>query len=143
MPKYFRYVLLPNSGSPYGSTCPRSINPQTNKIYGSSFPLLSIRDVVNTQNLLLESLNISKINTVVGIYCLNLGGSLGGMQTLEWLLSYSKKVQRAIVLSCGSYHTSWQIGISEAQRQAIYKDPKYLNGDYLDSEKPINVKIFY
>lgn len=65
-----------------------------------------------------------------------IGGSLGGMQTLEWLLEYGNEIDKGIILSCGSYHTPWQIAWNECQRDAIMNDENYNNGNYNDNKKP-------
>ncbi|OQS05759.1 homoserine O-acetyltransferase [Thraustotheca clavata] len=101
-------------GSCYGTTGPTSINPKTNKRYGADFPLTTVRD------------------TIAAV----VGGSLGGMQTLEWGFLGQGIVQRLAVIACGARHTAWQIGISEVQRQAIYRDPRYANGHYDPANPP-------
>ncbi|KAH9109352.1 hypothetical protein LEN26_001586 [Aphanomyces euteiches] len=118
-------------GSCYGTTGPTSINPATGKRYGASFPDVTIRDTVRLhQRLVLEEIGATKIAGVVG-------GSLGGMQALEWGILGKDIVQKLAVIACGARHTGWQIGVSEVQRQAIYRDPMYKNGDY-DVASPPN-----
>jgi len=118
-------------GSCYGSTNPQSINPETNSPYGKSFPDISVRDTVKLQlNLIKQGLGASSIKCVVG-------GSFGGMQTMEFAVQGgisggefvsedgSPFVQSVIPIACGASHTAWQIAISEVQRQAIYADPEW------------------
>ncbi|KAF0699654.1 Aste57867_9799 [Aphanomyces stellatus] len=111
-------------GSCYGTTGPTSMNPKTGRRYGASFPDVTIRDTVRLHlRLVVEEIGATQIACVVG-------GSLGGMQALEWGFLGRDIVQKIAVIACGAQHTGWQIGISEVQRQAIYRDPLYKNGDY-------------
>jgi homoserine O-acetyltransferase/O-succinyltransferase len=128
--KYF--VVCANVlGSCYGSTGPKSIDPTTNKPYGMSFPECTIRDTVNVHmRMLKEHLGVKSVHCV-------LGGSLGGMQALEWTIMGGDFIKNAVLIGCGSSHTAWQIAISEAQRQAIYADPKWNDGN-VDMEDPPN-----
>lgn len=121
--KYF--IVCSNVlGSCYGSTGPTSVNPRTGKFYGPDFPAVTLRDAVALQRRLLEDgLGVRQVQAVIG-------GSLGGMQTLEWAFQGQEYVKRFIVIACGAQHSAWQIGISELQRQAIYMDPNFCNGYY-------------
>jgi homoserine O-acetyltransferase len=127
--KYF-IVCANVLGSCYGSTGPRSINPLTGQYYGISFPLITIRDTVRLHiKLITEHLGIHELESVIG-------GSMGGMQVLEWLLLSkegekvpSLHIKSGVVIGCGARHTAWQIGMSELQRQAIYGDPHWNNGN--------------
>jgi len=118
-------------GSCYGSTNPQSINPETMSQYGKSFPDISVKDTVKLQlNLIKHGLGASSIKCVIG-------GSFGGMQTMEFAVQGgivegefvsedgSPFVQSVIPIACGASHTAWQIAISEVQRQAIYADPEW------------------
>jgi homoserine O-acetyltransferase len=132
--KYF--IVCSNIlGSCYGSTGPASINPYTGRIYGKDFPNVSVQDTVRLQLLMLQNdLQINSIQAVIG-------GSFGGMQAMEYAaqagvvkgdFTTSKDGQtpllRAVVpIACGAAHTAWQIGFSEVQRQAIYKDPYWMS----------------
>lgn len=117
-------------GSCYGSTGPTSVDPKTGKLYGNAFPDVTIRDSVKAHlEMVKEGIGANGIHAVVG-------GSLGGMQTLEWALIGGEFVKKAVVIGCGSEHTAWQIGISEAQRQCIYADPKWNGGDVDMSDPP-------
>lgn len=116
-------------GSCYGSTGPTSVDPRTGRPYGASFPRVTLRDAVALQKrLLVEHLGVNQVQAVVG-------GSLGGMQTLEWAFQGPELVKRFVAIACNSHHSAWQIGMSELQRQAIYMDPLFNNGNY-DPERP-------
>lgn len=119
------FVICANVlGSPYGTCSPISINPDTGKSYAGDFPLVTVRDSVNLHRFLLrDHLRVNSIACAIG-------GSMGGMQVLEWVLINDPEVRSGIILSAGGRHTPWQIGISELQRQAIYADPNYKNGFY-------------
>ncbi|DBA05310.1 TPA: hypothetical protein N0F65_007472 [Lagenidium giganteum] len=126
-----RYLIVCANvlGSCYGSTGPTSINPATQQQYGHTFPRVSVRDAVRLQKQLLqEELGVKQVKAVIG-------GSMGGMQTLEWAFFGPEFVRSFIPIACGSHHSAWQIGISELQRQAIAMDPLYKNGQY-DPEAP-------
>jgi homoserine O-acetyltransferase len=109
-------------GSCYGSSGPISKNPVTNELYRDKFPVFTIRDLVRAQQRLLDHLKINEIKLVIG-------GSMGGMQALEFVLM-DERVKAAAILAAGARHEAWAIGISEAQRQAIYADGKWNNGAY-------------
>jgi len=116
-------------GSCYGSTGPSSINPKTGKPYGLSFPLITIADMVRAQKELIDQLKIKKILCIVG-------GSIGGMQALEWAVSYPDMVESVIPIASTCKRSPLSIGLSEAQRQAIMADPNWNNGDYYSGKKP-------
>ncbi len=116
-------------GSCYGTTGPTSIDPQTGKAYGPTFPAITIRDMVRLQAVLMEALGVRSLQLVIG-------GSLGGMQVLEWALLYPNQVQAIAVIAAPGRHSAWCIGLSEAQRQAIYTDPHWQNGYYSVDQKP-------
>ena len=120
--KYF--IICANVlGSCYGSTGPQSINPNTGVPYGISFPKITIRDSVRLHmEMLQRQLQIPYVHAVIG-------GSMGGMQTLEWTLLGRNYVRSAVIIGCGARHSAWQIGIGHTQRQAIYNDPKWKNGN--------------
>ncbi len=126
--KYF--VICSNVlGSCKGTTGPSSINPKTQKPYGLSFPIVTIKDMVKVQKLLIDSLGIKKLLAVAG-------GSMGGMQTLEWSIAYPKNVVSAIVISTNTKHTAQQIAFHEVARQAIMSDPDWQKGDYYGKTLP-------
>lgn len=99
-------------GSCYGSTGPTSIDPTTGEPYGSTFPDLTVRDLVNAQRRLIDHLGIRRLNLVIG-------GSMGGMQALEWAALYPEFVGHAVSIGVGVAHSAWNIAISDAQRAAI------------------------
>jgi homoserine O-acetyltransferase len=113
-------------GSCYGTCGPTSVEPGTGKPYGIRFPDVTIRDSVALHmRLVREHLGVRRVACVVG-------GSLGGMQTLEWAVLGGDFVGAIIPMCCGAFHHPWQIGISEAQRMAIYADPNWAGGEYLN-----------
>lgn len=116
-------------GSCYGTTGPTSINPESGMIYGASFPSITIRDMVHLQHELVEALGIQSLQLIIG-------GSLGGMQVLEWALLYPEKVKVIAPIAISGRHSAWCIGLSEAQRQAIYADPQWQGGNYLVEQQP-------
>ena len=126
--KYF--VICCNMiGSCYGSTGPSSINPETMQPYALKFPLFTIADVVKTQKRLLDFLGISRLLCLVG-------GSIGGMQAIEWALTYPEMVGSVIPIASTCKRSALSIGLSEAQRQAIMADPHWNQGSYYDGPRP-------
>lgn len=126
--KYF--VICSNViGGCKGSTGPSSTNPKTGKPYGLSFPLISIGDMVEAQKHLIDHLGIEKLLAVVG-------GSMGGMQVLQWMVSYPEKIHSAIPIATTLKHTPQQIAFNEVGRQAVMSDPDWRSGDYYDSAPP-------
>ena len=116
-------------GSCYGTTGPLSLNPLTGRHYGPDFPLITIRDMVHIQRLVLAGLGIDRVKLAVG-------ASLGGMQVLEWGFLYPDVVQALMPMGASGRHSAWCIGQSEAQRQAIYADRDWNNGWYDGSHPP-------
>ncbi len=124
------FIISTNAlGSCYGSTGPVSLNPETNRHYGASFPLITIRDMIHAQKRLMEFLEVRKIKMVIG-------GSLGGMQALEWAVMFPDMVESVVTISASGRHSAWCIGISEAQRHAIYADADFQNGNYDLDKQP-------
>lgn len=122
------FILCINMpGSCYGSTGPTSINPETGKAWQADFPKITIRDMVTFQQLLLDDWNIQGIELV-------LGGSMGGMTALEFAIM-DDRVKSAALFVMGKAHSPWAIGISHAQRMAIYADENWKDGFY-DPEYP-------
>ena len=121
--KYF--IVCPNNlGGCAGSTGPTSINPASKEPYGGDFPVVSVSDWVNSQKLLMEHLGINKWEIVIG-------GSLGGMQALEWSLSYPHLVNKAGVIAAAAKASTQNIGMNEVAREAIRKDENFHDGNYL------------
>jgi homoserine O-acetyltransferase len=123
------FVVAANvPGSPYGSVSPLTLDPATGAPYGPSFPVFSVRDTVRLHRALLDALGVRGVRLVIG-------GSMGGMQVLEW--AYFGDYVRAIVpIAVGGRHSAWCIGWSEVQRQAIYADPKWQGGAYDPADGP-------
>ena len=107
-------------GSCYGSTGPGSVNPETGLVYGPDFPLVSIRDNVRAQAQLLDSLGIRRLRLV-------LGGSIGGMQALEWTIHYPERVERGLIIAVAPL-TAMGLALNHLQRQAIQNDPDWAGG---------------
>ncbi|MBW2142660.1 MAG: homoserine O-acetyltransferase [Deltaproteobacteria bacterium] len=126
--KYF--VVCSNIlGSCMGSTGPNSKNPHTGKPYGLDFPLVTIGDMVDAQKALMDHLGIKRILGLIG-------GSLGGMQVLEWCVRYPEMVVSAIPLASTTKHSALAIAFNEVARQAIMADPNWNNGDYYAGPEP-------
>ncbi len=126
--KYF--VICSNVlGGCKGSTGPSSINPKTGKPYALDFPLITIRDMVNCQKLLIDHLGIEQLLSVSG-------GSMGGMQALAWLTMYPQMVRSAIPIATAIKHSPQQIAFDEVGRQAIMTDPNWNSGNYYDGPVP-------
>ena len=114
-PKTHFIICVNIPGSCYGSTGPLSINPLTQTPYFHSFPIFTIRDVVNSFILLADKLGISKIETLVG-------GSLGGQQALEWAIMQPNRIENLILSATNAEHSPWGIAFNESQRMAIRAD---------------------
>jgi len=112
-----------------GSTGPASTNPKTNKPYALDFPVISIGDMVSAQKALIDSFGIDKLLTVVG-------GSMGGMQVLSWLIKYPERIRSAIPIATALRHTPQQIAFDEVGRQAIMADPDWNSGNYYEGNPP-------
>lgn len=124
------FVICSNSlGGCSGSSGPYSINPETGERYRLDFPKLTVRDMVNAQSLMLDSLGIERLHAVVG-------GSMGGMQTLQWAIAYPDRVGRYIALACCARHNAQAIAFNDTGRQAIVCDPVWDNGNYNPEEPP-------
>ncbi|MFK8252864.1 homoserine O-acetyltransferase MetX [Ancylobacter terrae] len=111
-------------GGCMGSTGPSSINPDTGVPYGLDLPLVTIRDMVRAQALLIDHLGIDQLLAVVG-------GSMGGMQVLQWAASYPERVFAALPMATAARHSAQNIGLHEVGRQAIMADPEWRGGRYL------------
>ena len=118
------FVICPNViGGCMGSTGPAETDPATGEPYGLTFPLVTIRDMVRAQAALLDALGIDEILCVIG-------GSMGGMQVLEWASSYPHRVVSAIPIATGARHSAQNIAFHEVGRQAIMADPDWQGGAY-------------
>ncbi|MBU4174173.1 MAG: homoserine O-acetyltransferase [Actinobacteria bacterium] len=126
-----RYFVICSNvlGGCKGTTGPSSPNPATGKPYGIDFPPVTIPDMVRVQSRLLDYLGIDRLLTVTG-------GSMGGQQVLEWLVSYPRRVRSAIVIATAARHSPQQIAFNEVGRQAILADPDWQNGQYYGGEPP-------
>ncbi|HRW03727.1 MAG TPA: homoserine O-acetyltransferase [Caldilineaceae bacterium] len=123
------FVICSNViGSCYGSTGPASINPTTGLPYGLTFPVVTVGDMVRAQEKLIDHLGIAQLLCVAG-------GSMGGMQVLEWAAHHPQRVKSAIPLATTAHHSPMLIAFSEVGRQAIYADPNWNNGNYYDNGK--------
>ena len=123
------FVICSNVlGSCYGSSGPKEIDLLTGKPYGLSFPVVTIGDMVRAQKKLVDSFGIERLLCVAG-------GSMGGMQVLEWAARYPERLHAAIPLASTAHHSPMLIAFSEVGRQAIYADPYWNNGDYYGQEK--------
>ncbi len=116
-------------GSCYGTTGPTAEHHGAGRQWGSDFPDITVRDMVELQRRLLDALSVQRIKLVIG-------GSLGGMQTLEWTLM-DPRVEAAVVIAASARHSAWCIAQSEAQRAAIAADPKWCGGRYLPHDPPV------
>ncbi len=115
-------------GSCYGSTGPGSLNPETGQPYGPDFPLISIRDNVRAQARLLDSLGVRRLRLV-------LGGSIGGMQAIEWAIQFPARVERGLVIGVAPLG-AMGLALNHLQRQAIQHDPEWHGGRYLPQKPP-------
>ena len=126
-----RYFVICSNilGSCMGSTGPASIDPATGKPYGLNFPVVTIGDMVTAQKHLLDHLGVKRLHAVIG-------GSVGGMQALEWSVRYPDMVESAALLATTTRHSALAIAFNEVARQSIMADPNWNGGDYYDGKKP-------
>ena len=125
------FVICANViGSPYGTVSPVSVNPASGERYGADFPIPTLRDTVALHKRLLEALDVRQVLFAIG-------GSLGGMQVLEWSF-YGDFVRALIPIGVGGRHSAWCIAWSEAQRAAIRHDPAWQDGRYGNDSGPAN-----
>jgi homoserine O-acetyltransferase/O-succinyltransferase len=111
-----------------GTTGPKDINPETGKAWGLDFPVTTVADMVRVQARLIDHLGIDQLFAV-------LGGSMGGMQVLEWAAKYSDRVFAAIPIATAARHSAQNIAFHEVGRQAIMADPDWCGGDYPSQDK--------
>ena len=119
----FFVVSLNNLGGCNGSTGPSSLNPETGKPYGADFPMMTVEDWVHSQALLADRLGIGQWAAVVG-------GSLGGMQALQWTMSYPTRVRHCLAIACAPKLSAQNIAFNEVARQAILSDPDFHGGHF-------------
>ena len=117
-PKDYFIICANVLGSPYGSTSPLSINPETQQKYYTEFPAVTIRDMVRAFDLLREELGIERIY-------MGLGGSLGGQQVVEWAIMQPDIFDNLVLMATNAQHSPWGIAFNETQRMAIYADPTW------------------
>jgi homoserine O-acetyltransferase len=111
-----------------GSTGPQSLDPSGAR-YAMRFPVITIRDMVRAQALLLDHLGVDRLFAVVG-------GSMGGMQALDWAVAYPDRIERVIAVASAARHSAQNIAFHEVGRQAIMADPNWAHGDYPDDKPP-------
>jgi homoserine O-acetyltransferase len=126
-----RYFIVCSNvlGGCKGSTGPASIDPKTGRPYGLDFPLITIGDMVECQRRLIDHLGIERLLSVVG-------GSMGGMQIVSWLVKYPGRLRSAIPIATAAKHSPQQIAFNEVGRQAIMADPCWNKGNYYGGEPP-------
>ncbi len=118
------FVLgLNNLGGCHGSTGPSSLDPQTGRPYGASFPVITVEDWVESQARLADHLGIRQFAAVIG-------GSLGGMQAMQWSLSYPERVRHVLTVASAPHLTAQNIAFNDVARSAILTDPDFHNGDF-------------
>lgn len=119
----FFVIGVNNLGGCHGSSGPASIHPNTGQQWGSQFPVVTVEDWVNTQAMLLDYLGISQLAAVIG-------GSLGGMQALQWTLAYPERVRHALIIASAPNLTAQNMAFNEVARQAIITDPEFYGGNF-------------
>jgi homoserine O-acetyltransferase/O-succinyltransferase len=119
----FFVIGLNNLGGCHGSSGPSSVNPLTDRPYSATFPVVTVEDWVESQARLLDYLGITQLAAVIG-------GSLGGMQALQWNIAYPERVRHAFVIASAPNLTAQNIAFNEVARQAIITDPEFFDGDY-------------
>ncbi|MHC1789831.1 homoserine O-acetyltransferase MetX [Solidesulfovibrio sp.] len=124
-----RYFVICSNviGGCMGSTGPASVDPATGRPYGLTFPVITVADMVRAQKRLVNNLGINRLLCVIG-------GSMGGMQVLEWSVRYPDMVRSAVPLATTTKHSALAIAFNEVARQAIMADPAWNGGDYYDQE---------
>ena len=123
----FFVIGVNNLGGCFGSTGPKSLNPETGKPWGASFPFVTVEDWVDSQARLMDRLGIEQLAAV-------LGGSLGGMQALAWTLRYPERVRHGMVIAAAPKLSTENIAFNEVARQAILTDPDFHGGNYYDHD---------
>ena len=122
------FVVSPNNiGGCSGSSGPLTINPVTDSSYGPNFPLVTVKDWVKTQAMLADKLGID-------VWTVIIGGSLGGMQCLEWSISYPNRVKNTFIIAAAPKLSTQNIAFNEVSRQAIRSDQNFNEGNYYESD---------
>jgi homoserine O-acetyltransferase len=121
----FFVIGLNNLGGCHGSSGPLSTNPDTDRPWAATFPIVTVEDWVNSQARLADFLGIKQLAAV-------LGGSLGGMQALQWAIAYPERIRHALVIASAPNLTAQNIAFNEVARQAIITDPEFYEGDYFN-----------
>jgi homoserine O-acetyltransferase len=121
----FFVIGVNNLGSCFGSTGPMHVNPDTDRVYGADFPVVTVEDWVNAQARLLDALGIQQLAAVMG-------GSLGGMQALSWTLQYPERVKHAVVVASAPNLNAENIAFNEVARRAIVTDPDFHEGHFYE-----------
>lgn len=121
----FFVVCSNNLGGCRGSTGPTTINPETGKVYGPDFPIVTCRDWVNSQNALREHLDVEQWAALVG-------GSMGGMQVLQWAIDYPERLRHALVIAAAPKLSAQNIAFNEVARRAIMTDPEFHEGRFIE-----------
>lgn len=116
-------------GGCYGTTGPTSIDPDSGRPYGPGFPRFTVRDMVEVQRRLLDRLGVGRLRAVIG-------GSMGGMQALEWGATHPDRVGSLVAIAIGARHSAWAIGLNEVARRAIAADPAFQGGAYRPERQP-------
>lgn len=124
----FFVVGCNNLGGCFGTTGPSSINPATGKAYGPDFPIVTVRDWVESQARLSDALGINQWAAVIG-------GSLGGMQVLQWSIDYPDRLRHAVIIAAAPKLTAQNIAFNEVARQAIRTDPDFHDGRYYEYDE--------
>ena len=123
-------VIAPNAlGGCRGTTGPASPDPHTGRPYGLKFPIVTIRDMVRVQKRLLDTLGVTRLQCVVG-------GSMGGMQALEWAVTYPEMTQAVCAIAAAARNSAQAIAFNACMRRAITLDPHFARGEYYDAEPP-------
>ncbi|ORF06157.1 homoserine O-acetyltransferase [Snodgrassella alvi] len=124
----FFVVGLNNLGGCHGSTGPLSINPDTGKAYGADFPMVTVKDWVESQSMLADRFGIDKWAAVMG-------GSLGGMQALQWAIDKPQRLKHALIIASAPRLSTQNIAFNDVARQAILTDPDFCQGQYAQQQK--------
>jgi homoserine O-acetyltransferase/O-succinyltransferase len=123
------FIICPNLlGGCSGTTGPASLDPRTGRAYGLRFPLLTVRDLVAVHRALLDHFGIARLHAAIG-------GSLGGMQALQWALDDPRQVERAVLICASARLSAQNIALSAVARSAILGDPDFQGGDYLEGPR--------